>query len=1051
MKILKKGLKIFGIFFLVLIAAIIAIPLLFGDQIKEAVKDYVNESVVDPEKAEVYFKDVGIAIFSNFPNITVTLEEFGVAGKGEFEGDTLVDVGQLDVVINLWSVFGDKYEIKKILLDHPDIHAKVTKTGIANWDITLPSTDSVAVVETEVPDSSTAGSIALELSSLRINEGNLVYDDRYGDMYFAIKNLNFSGSGNIQDENYDFATETTADEVTVRMEGSSYLNKAKLDVDATVNIDNANSKYTLKDNSFGLNQLVLGLDGWVQMVGDDINMDLSFDTKQNTFSNILSMVPGIYSPDFGDMKTDGTFTLNGTAKGPYNAKRLPAFNVNMSATNGYFQYPDLPEAVKDINFDLKVNCPDGNIDNLQINFPKFHAALGKTPIDAKLILAGLTSDNLDIDADIKADIDLAEMTTLFPIEGQELKGKFLIDGTAKGKYNYDGHAFPKVDAKMTLENGYYKSADFPSAIENMRLKAIMVNKNGSLEETTLNMENFHAEVDGSPIDATLMASNFADLNFDFAVEGKLDLGKLASIYPMEGTEMGGIIDLALETEGKVSDLEAGNYSKVPTEGGMILSDVTYRDESLPMGMKIKEALFSFSPQKLDIQEFIGSVGRSRLNITGFLDNYLAYFIAGDETLHGVMTLNSVLFDVNEFLVESPDAGATDVPAPAPDGGTPAEAGDMEVFEVPNNIDFTFNCLIKKVLYDKMTLKDLTGKVRMANGEVDLSGISFNTLGGSFVLKGKYNTQDIANPYYDMDMSLTGINIQEAYNTISTVQTFAPIAKNINGRFNSSLNLKGKMLSDMSPDLSSLTSVGSVSILEGALSNSKVMDMIASKTKLNNLKDLAVDKVKALYEIHDGRIWVEPFDVAVGKTLLNVEGSNGIDQTIDYDIDIDAPAGKLGSEAVNALSGITGKTMGANESFKINVGLGGTNDKPKITRIGTSKGEGVAGVAGDKIDDLKNQGKEKVDDLKNQGKEKIDDAKAQLAAEKAELERKAREKADSLRNAMELEAQKAREEAERKAKEAADKAKAEADKAKKEMEEKIQAEKDKLKDKFKWPK
>ena len=198
-------------------------------------------------------------------------------------------------------------------------------------------------------------------------------------MYFAVHHLNFSGNGNIQDENYDFATETTADEVTLRMGSSNYLHKAKLDVDATVNIDNANSKYTLKDNSFGLNDLVLGLDGWLQMVGDDINMDLSFDTKRNTFGNILSMVPGMYTADFGDMKTDGSFTLNGMAKGTYNANRLPAFNVNMSASNGYFQYPDLPESVKDINFDLKVACPDGNIDNLKINFPSFMPLWAKRP------------------------------------------------------------------------------------------------------------------------------------------------------------------------------------------------------------------------------------------------------------------------------------------------------------------------------------------------------------------------------------------------------------------------------------------------------------------------------------------------------------------------------------------------------------------------------------------------------------------------------------------------------------------------------------------------
>jgi hypothetical protein len=1005
MKILKKTLKYLAIASGIFLVLLISLPLIFGSQIKQAVKDYINQQV----NADVYFGDIGISVFSNFPNLTVSLDEFGVAGRDEFKGDTLVDCQHFGVVVNLLSLFSDKYEVRKITLEKPVIHAKVLKTGKANWDIMKPSTDTTTVAT----DTTAAAPLALSLRSYKLSGGQITYDDQAGDMYLSIHNLDHKGSGDFQNDNYDFETYTKADSVSFSMEGTDYLSKAFVDADLTVNIDQKEDKYTLKDNRIGLNALELFFEGFVAFVGDDIHMDMKYGTNQNTFKSILSMVPGMYTQDFGDVDTDGSFALDGTVKGTYNEQKIPGFSLNLGVKDGRFKYPDLPEEVKDINFDLKVSCPDGNLDKLKVEFPKFHALFGTAPVDMRCMLTGLTKENMGIDAQAKASLDLGNLMKMFPMEGQELRGKFTLDGTAKGTLNMSAGTFPVVNAIMKMENGYYKNADFPSALDKMSFDAEMKNASTNLTETTLNVKQFHTEIDGEPLDARMEVKDFNDPQYNLSLNGSLDLQKLNKIYPLEGTTMSGKLVANLSTSGRVSDVEKGDYLKLPTSGSMTAKNVNYTSSDLPQGVSISTGLLNFSSQRLEVSAFSGKLGSSPVSMTGYLENYLAYFLLPDQNLKGQLNLNSSKFNVNEWMVDDP-AAATSAEA-SPEAEVP-----MTVFEVPNGIDFTFVCNIAAVLYDKLTLKNMTGEVIMANQEVRFRNLSFSTLGGLMKLAGGYQTRDITAPGVDLTMTLAGLDVQETYKAFEIVKSLAPAAKFLQGKVNSSLVLNGKLKGDMSPDLSSVTSVGDLVISNGVLRGFKPMEAISDKIKLNQLKELKMNETKILYEVKNGRIWVEPFDVPIGSGKMTAKGSHGIDQSMDYNMDFDVPAGVAGAAAMNAVNGLLknlpgGLGGGDGANMRVAVGLGGTVDKPNIKYV---KPFGQGGTALT-VEALKETVKDTVKAVvQEKVTQVVDDAKA-----------KARAEADKILQDAQVQADKAKAEA----KKAADKLRAEANKRADDME------------------
>ena len=92
---LKKVLIGIGGLFVLVIVAAVAIPIIFKDDIKQAIEEEIEKNV----NADVFFNAdlFDITLFRNFPNLTVSLGEFGVINRAPFEGQILLAVQKFEV------------------------------------------------------------------------------------------------------------------------------------------------------------------------------------------------------------------------------------------------------------------------------------------------------------------------------------------------------------------------------------------------------------------------------------------------------------------------------------------------------------------------------------------------------------------------------------------------------------------------------------------------------------------------------------------------------------------------------------------------------------------------------------------------------------------------------------------------------------------------------------------------------------------------------------------------------------------------------------------
>jgi uncharacterized protein involved in outer membrane biogenesis len=906
-KALKWTLIIVGGLIVLLLAAAFIIPIVFKDDIVAAINKQINKSV----NADVVYdvEKFDLTLFRNFPNITAEMRDLGVINRAPFEGEVLFATESFEVEVNLKEIlFGDQLRVKGISLIRPIINVKVLKDGRANYDIAVPSEDTVTT--TEEPSNFSFG-----IDHWEIVDGDVSYDDQSLPFLLNLKGLNHSGSGDFTQDVFDLQTKTVADTVTVVFDGTEYLSNKRAEIDATISISEEYTKYTFKENSAKLNDFAMSFDGWFKMNENDFGMDIAFKSPENSFKSILSLVPGMYTESFNKIETKGELAFNGFVKGTYSEKQMPAFNLNLLVKDAMFKYPELPTPVNNINVDLLVDNKDGVIDNTVIDLKKLHLDFGSNPVDAKALITKMYPTN--VDATVAAKLNLAELSKMFPMEGLEMKGSYAVNLNAKGIYDSLKKTIPAIDAAMSLASGYVKSKEFPLPLQDMHFTSTVKNTSGKLAETFITVKDFSVLMDGEKFSADLLLQNLDDYTWDLKAKGGIDIEKMTKLFPVEGMTLAGKVKADIETKGKYSDVQAERYDKLPTSGTASLKDFKYVTKDLPT-VTLSQAGMVFDPKKIELQNVNGTIGKSDFNVSGSVLNYLGYIFGKNETIKGVVNFNSTLLDLNEFMSDTEEPAAADTAA-------------LSVIPVPQNIDFLLKSNVKTVKLMNYTMTNASGDVLVKDGVANLSGLKFNMLGGGFVVDGTYNTKDISHPKYDLGLKIENVSMKEASSASSLVSTYAPIAGMVNGNFSTDFKISGELLKDMMPNMATVNGGGLIKIAQAALKDSKLVSGITSLTKLSDANEVTMKDVLMSAAIKDGRLSVKPFDVKFGNYKTTITGSTGIDQSIDYTLKMDVPAGKLGTQLNGFLADKTGAKTDPNGNVPVTIGLGGsvTSPSPKL--------------------------------------------------------------------------------------------------------------------------
>ncbi len=971
----------FGLLFLLvlLIGAAIAIPFVFKDDIIKAVKEGANENL----NSTLDFSDVDLSLFRDFPNVSVGLENLKISGKKEFDKIDLITADRFDLALDFWSVWngGNPLKINGINIEKPVLNVYVLENGKANYDITKPS------------EGAESSDFLINLDEYSISDGAIHYEDRGMDFMMDMKGVNHMGSGDLTSTIYDLKTKTTADKFTTSMDGITYLNKVKADLDALIHMDLDKMKFTLKDNDLKINALKLLAEGWVKLGDENIDMDLKFKAPSTDFKEFLSLVPGAFTKGYESVKANGNFTFNSTVKGTYNSvkNRMPAFQVNLNLKNGDFKYPDLPTSVSGINAKVNINSPSSNMDKMVVDIPNFKMKIGNNPIEGKFNLKTPQSDP-KIDTKFKGKLDLAELAKAMPMEGvTKLTG--LIDADVEvnaSMSQLDKGQYENVDAKgyFNIVNMEYRADDTPP----VTIKKM----NTTLSPKQLKLKDFDMKLGKSD------------------VKGNGNIDNILAYFSDEKTMKGDLYlrSRNLDLNEWISEEEA--TAEAPESSEEVFDRFDFKLDGQADIIKYEDykllntvAVGHMTSNELDIDKFSTKVGRSDIKAKGEVRNVFNYLFE-NQTLRGKVDVSGDLLDLNELMGETTEANPDELTEP---------------ILVPEKIDMVINANIGEVLYDDMELKELKGSVSVKDEAVSMKNVKTKTLGGRMALTGKYDSKDIEEPKFEFENVLTAIDFKQAFETFNTFEQFAPIGKFISGSFSSDLKLNGFLGKDMLPKLKDLNAEGFLETLNGLVTGFEPLKKVGNLLNINELKSTNIKELKTWFTIEDGKFAVKEFPYTSNGIDFKIGGSHSLEQEMNYKIKAKIPrklleksgataAANKGIKLISKEAKKLGLNIGDSDFINVLINLSGSIADPKTTLkvLGTEDGEEV-----DIITSVKNQVEEKVekevkvvkDSVKTVVEEKKEDFKALADAEVAKVMAEAEKSSKRIRVEGKKAAEKAR--------------------------------------------
>lgn len=674
------------------------------------------------------------------------------------------------------------------------------------------------------------------------------------------------------------------------------------------------SKLILDSPAIYATQLKTGEVNWDIMKPSD-KPEVAMDTTTTENSNFKLSIKDLRinkgQVTYINQQSDMSFytdNMNIRMKGDL-AADLSDVKLKGESTNIYFVSGTMAMLNKaDMALDMTI---EADLENSKFTFKDNYLRLNA--IELSLDGYATMKDDDAIEMDIKLvtpKLQFKELLSMIPAfytkDFKDLKasGELSLEAWAKGRYK--GEMLPAFGATLNVANGSFKYAELPKSVDKIDIKASATSVGGSADNTKLNVEKLSMEIAGNTLDATLSATTpLSDLNFSATAKGVVNLAMIKEVYPLgDSINLNGVIKADIDVAGKMSDITNKRYESITANGTFSVSDMVAQLTGLPT-VEVSEASASISPQALTLSSLNTKIGNSDLSATGSLTNYLAYVLRNDK-LTGKLNIKSKLIDLNELLGEDK---TNDV---ATENKT-EDTTSLSVFVVPENLDIAMSASIDKIKFQKMTLDNFSGLVTVANGTVKMDKLVMTAMGGRVGAGGLYSTtESITNPTLVLGLDIANCSFERTFAELDMIKKLVPLFEKTGGTYSMKFDMVTKLNSEMSPELMTMSAKGVLTTGDVNIQNIKAFDALAIALNDKRLKSIQAKNVKISFTVENGLIRTAPFDIKLGDVNLNLSGTTGLDQSINYAIKATLP-----------------KSMGGLISH-VNATIGGTFADPKVS-------------------------------------------------------------------------------------------------------------------------
>lgn len=371
-------------------------------------------------KTKVQVSRISLSWWDKFPQVSVTLDQVqiteGVAGSSQ----PLATMDKIFCTFNLRDLLRKNYQVRELYLENGQVQVKVLADGTVNYQVFARDT--------------TAGrqqSFSFDLEKIALRNVVVSYADAPLKQFYRATAQDLQAAMTVQPDRIALQTEGSVYVHTVQLDQSEYFKDKQTQLRTAMVIHPDSRKLELAPSEVRVGPASYEVKGNIDYAGTTY-VDLQLRGRNTNVQSVLALLPARISRQYGKYRSAGAVYFNGSVQGPVSSRMSPQVAFHFGCRRASLYHPDYKQQITDISLTGSfTNGAQRNAQTSVLSLKNVQGRLARRPFSGNLVLTNFRDMGLTLD--LKADLDVAHVLGLFPME-EIKKGS----GLAKVAVNFSG-------------------------------------------------------------------------------------------------------------------------------------------------------------------------------------------------------------------------------------------------------------------------------------------------------------------------------------------------------------------------------------------------------------------------------------------------------------------------------------------------------------------------------------------------------------------------------------------------------------------------------------
>ena len=448
------------------------------------------------------------------------------------------------------------------------------------------------------------------------------------------------------------------------------------------------------------------------------------------------------------------------------------------------------------------------------------------------------------------------------------KGDFYFDTKIKG-YLSDKKT-PAISVNSGINKGEItvEAPEGKLVMKNVNVNASYNNgKNHSSASSVLQLKKFVAQLDGKPLQASLIYKNFDDPYIDLYVKGDINLRTFYPFIPGNIIKtMDGKLLVDASFTGYVRNFkEAESIGSTSAKGTIIVENTNFKLSNSLLDFKNFEGDFRFQNNALQLTGFKGNISSTDFLIDGNFKNLVAYILLPDQDIEIDASIRSKTLNLDELLAVKQTSN-----------------GEIYNFKINPKLVSTIRASVGKMNFKRFNAYNLTGVLQIKDQVMISDRISFNAMDGQLNSTLMINARD-KDLMVDLQSSISSVNVKKMFYEFDNFGQQVLQDKNINGSLSANVSVSSVWNRQLEANLNELKVTSIVLLENGQMMDFEPLLALSKFVSIRELRNLKFETLQNNIEIKNNTIFIPKMEINNNAVNLLLSGSHNFSNKIDYKI------------------------------------------------------------------------------------------------------------------------------------------------------------------------